>query len=134
GSGKDVFTNNCTAEITRTNNALMWVGGTAKLNPQIWPWLAPWFRGYTNRPVLDRVAGEDPDQVLKALADLYKIGTKRNKKLGPLSKHRPTPTDPAYVFVLVEAADFLRDHDSKRVKTFDGRTWSPSGLVDVITR
>src|SRR5690606_23157712 len=49
-------------------------------------------------------------------------------------KHRPTPTDPAYVFVLVEAADFLRDHDSKRVKTFDGRTWSPSGLVDVITR
>lgn len=134
GSGKDVFTNNCVAETTRTNNAKVWIGGTAKLMPQIWPWLAPWFRGLTDRPLLDRVAGENPTQVGRMLADLYKIGTQRNKKLGPLSKHHPTPTDPAYVGVLVEGADFLRDHDTMRIKTFDGRTWSPSALLDVITR
>lgn len=134
GSGKDVFTNNVVGESTWTNNALLWVGGTAKLMPQVWPWLAPWLRGLTDRPLLDRIAGEDPKKVLQMLADLYEIGTRRNKKLGPMAKHTPTPQDPAYVMVLVEASDFLRDHDDKRIKTFDGRTWSPSALMDVITR
>ncbi|GAA2822582.1 hypothetical protein [Saccharopolyspora taberi] len=134
GSGKDVFTNNVHAEIGNTTNCKTWVGGTAKLMPQVWPWLAPWLRGQTSKPALDRIAGEDPAEVGQMLADLYKIGTLRNKKLGPLSKHKPTAKDPAYFMTLVEASDFLRDHDDMRIKTFDGRTWSPSKLADVLTR
>lgn len=134
GSGKDVFTNCCHAEIGNTNDCLLWIGGTAKMVPQAWPWIAPWIKGLTQRPMVDRVAGEDPQQVLRMMADLYKIGTLRNKKLGPKSKHRPTPQDPAYFMTLTESSDLLRDHPDETITTFDGRRWTASKLADVLMR
>lgn len=134
GSGKDVFNNNIIAECTRRRDVKVQVAGTDKLIPAVWPWIEPWLRGDTTRPILDRVAGEDPNSVLRCLRDLYKIGKLRNKKLGRYSKHKPTPEDPAYVLVLVEAADFLRDHGNESIKLHDGRSMTGSKLVDAITR
>ncbi len=134
GSGKSVFTNNVIAEVTHCCDALLWICASDKLLPLIYPWLHPWFAGTTQRPVLDWVAGEDPTRVLQQLASLYKLVKLRNKKLGPLSKFEPTPTDPAIECILEEASDLLIDNSTVTIRTFDGKEMNGSQLVNAITR
>ena len=134
GSGKSVFTNNVIAEVTHCSDALLWICASDKLLPLIYPWLHPWFAGTTERPVLDWVAGEDPARVLQQLAALYKLVKLRNKKLGPVSKFEPTPTDPAINCILEEASDLLLDNSTVTIRTFDGKEMNGSQLVNAITR
>jgi hypothetical protein len=134
GSGKSVFTNNVIAEVTHCCDSLLWICASDKLLPLIYPWLHPWFAGMTDRPVLDWVAGEDPTRVLQQLAALYKLVKLRNKKLGPMSKFEPTPTDPAIECILEEASDLLLDNSTVTIRTFDGKEMNGSQLVNAITR
>ncbi|MBV9030865.1 MAG: hypothetical protein JO364_11305, partial [Pseudonocardiales bacterium] len=134
GSGKSVFSNNVIAEVTHCCDALLWICASDKLLPLIYPWLHPWFAGTTDRPVLDWVAGEDPTRVLQQLAALYQLVKLRNKKLGPLSKFEPTPTDPAIECILEEASDLLLDNSTITIRTFDGKEMNGSQLVNAITR
>jgi hypothetical protein len=134
GSGKSVFTNNVIAEVTHCCDALLWICASDKLLPLIYPWLQPWFTGVTDRPVLDWVAGEDPSRVLEQLAALYQLVKLRNKKLGPMSKFEPTPTDPAIDCILEEASDLLLDNSTLTIRTFDGKQMTGSQLVNAITR
>lgn len=134
GSGKSVFTNNVIAEVTHCCDALLWICASDKLLPLIYPWLHPWFTGVTDRPVLDWVAGEDPSRVLQQLAALYQLVKLRNKKLGPMSKFEPTPTDPAIDCIVEEASDLLLDNSTVTIRTFDGKEMNGSQLVNAITR
>lgn len=134
GSGKTVFANNVLAECTHCLDNLAWIAASDKLIPLIYPWLFPWFSGMTRRPVIDRVAGEDPKRVLQMLADGYKVAKLRNKRLGPQSKFEPTPEDPAISIFLEEASDLLIDNSTVTIKTFDGKEMNGSQLVNAITR
>lgn len=134
GSGKSVFTNNVLADTTHCLDNLAWIAASDKLIPLIYPWLFPWFSGMTRRPVIDRVAGEDPKRVLQMLADGYKVAKLRNKRLGPQSKFEPTPEDPAISIFLEEASDLLIDNSTVTIKTFDGKEMNGSQLVNAITR
>ncbi|MEU4807435.1 hypothetical protein [Actinosynnema sp. NPDC023587] len=134
GGGKSVFTNNVLADCTHCLDNLAWIAASDKLIPLIYPWLFPWFSGMTRRPVIDRVAGEDPKRVLRMLADGYKVAKLRNKRLGPQSKFEPTPQDPAISIFLEEASDLLIDNSTVTIKTFDGKEMNGSQLVNAITR
>ncbi|HYQ69078.1 hypothetical protein [Actinophytocola sp.] len=132
GSGKSVCLNCVIAGVTRCPDLELWIGTTSKLMPIIWPWLAPWLSGETAKPVIERVAGENLDEVLLMLADLYKVAKLRNRRLGPLgSKHKPTRLDPAILCILDEATD-VAENKTQKVRTFDGREWTTSALFKAI--
>lgn len=134
GGGKDVFTNNVIAQTTCPDGEV-WVGGSDKLSPLVWPWLLPWFKGETDRPVLGRVAGEEPMEVLKMLADLLHAVKLQNKQLGPGGSSRlPSPQDPAITCIITEASDLLIDHHRVAIKCFDGVVRNGSQLVNAIAR
>lgn len=134
GSGKSVFANNIIASVLECNDAELWIGGTDKLAPLVYPWLLPWFLGRTDKPAIRYVAGQDPQHVTEQLAELYRIAKLRNRKLGRLSVHHPTPDDPAYVYLLEEASDLLMYHQNVRVRTFDGHNWNASELLNVLAK
>lgn len=135
GSGKDVFLNNIIARVSECNDARLWVGGSDKLSPLVWPWLLPWFTRGTQQPIFDRIAGEDPYEVLRMLADLLHAVKLQNKRLGPRGNMRtPTPDDPGIVCIITEATDLLRAHGRKKVPCFDGQQRTGSQLIDDICR
>lgn len=131
GGGKSVFTNGNIAAITRCHDAMVWAVGIEKLVPLVFPWLVPWLRGDTSEPVLDWVAGEDPVEAAKLLADAYAYVKIQNKRLGARDKHEPTPDDPAIVLIIDEATQLLRRNDLT-ITTFDGKTWTPASLVSAL--
>lgn len=129
GGGKTVETNVKIGRITECGNALVWVGATEKLMPLVYPWLRPWLAGLSDRPVLDRVAGQDPGDVLDMLADVYLIVKMRNARNTRTSKHTATPEKPAVIVFLEEAGDLARRKGLK-VRTFDGAEWTASALLE----
>ncbi len=132
GSGKTVFLNNLIAAVTRTNDAVVWLGATKKFTPLVLPWLAPWLLGKTNRPLIDYVAGPEPYRVLEMLADFYKLVCERNDELGAESKFTPSPQDPAVITFIDEASDLLDRHSDVKILTHEGNEWNASRLVDAI--
>jgi hypothetical protein len=134
GSGKTVLNNNVIAETTHCCDALLWIAASDKLIPLIYPWLYPWFAGMTTRPMIDWVAGEDPQRVLEMLAAAYKLTKLRNKRLGPISMFEPSAADPAIVCLLEEASDLLIDNNTVTIKTYDGKVMTGSQLVNAIVR
>jgi len=135
GSGKTVVENNIAAGVLRCCDAELWIGGVKKLNPLVYPWLKPWFTGQTDRPALGYVAGTDPYEVLKMLADLYKFATLRNDDLGEESNFVPTPEDPAVFCLLEEASALLVEQADVKIKVFDSpKPMNGSALVAAITR
>ena len=134
GSGKSVLTNDVLAAVTRTADCRAWVGACDKLLPLVVPWLWPWLAGQTERPVLDRVAGEDPREVLLMLADAYRYAKLYNQRLGKVSRRTPTPQEPALVVVLEESSALLIDNADVTITTFDGKRMNGSQLIVAITR
>lgn len=134
GSGKTVFANNIIGGATRTVDGKVWIGATSKLNPLVIPWLAPWLLGHTTEPVLDRVAGEDPQEVTDMLADFYHVVCLHNEQLGKESQRIATPADPAVVCIIEEASDLLEDYPHIKSKTHDGHLWNASKIINAIAR
>lgn len=131
-AGKSVLANNFIARITGCGNALVWVGATDKLTALVWPWLRSYFEGKCSRPVLDWVAGMDPDEVLKMLAAAYKLACDRNAVMSDESKMRPTAQMPA-VFVILEETSHAMEF-SNWIITHDGIKANISKLIKLIVR
>lgn len=134
GGGKTVFTNCLLAGVLECGDAEVWIGGTSKLSPLVYPFLLPWLLGRTDRPAIQYVAGEDPRSVTEMLAELYREAKRRNSKLGRKSKHDPSKDEPAIVCVIEEASDLLMNHDTVRVPTFDGHSWNASQILNAIAQ
>lgn len=132
GSGKSVFGNNMFAEVSRTNNAEIWVGATQKLVPLVLPWLLPWLKGKTDKPLLGYVAGQDPEDVTQMLAELYRVTCLLNDELTTESTRTPTPNDPAYICFIEEATRLYKDHSHVTVICHDGVERNASKLLDAI--
>lgn len=133
GGGKSVLLHNLIEAATRCTNVIVMVATTSKLMPIIWPWLEPWLRGTTQRPVIEAVAGESLAEVLHLLKTVYRLTKERNALLGPAgSKHRATAEDPAFWLVLDEATD-VATATEETVRTFDGKEWSAAKLFMYLT-
>lgn len=132
GGGKSVVCNNLFEAVTACNDSLIWATAIEKLVPLAFPWLVPWLRGDTDRPVFDRVAGEDPGEVAKLLADAYAYVKLQNKRLGAKDKHEPSPDDPGLVLIIDESPQLARRTDL-RITTFDGEEWTVTKLLSALT-
>src|SRR5690606_22685975 len=73
GSGKSVLASNRIAESPRTSDASLWIGARNKLVPLVIPWLLPWLKGQTQRPVIDYVAVQDPLSITEMMAEFYRV-------------------------------------------------------------
>jgi hypothetical protein len=128
--GKSVQTNGMIGRLGECDDVLIIAAGTEKLLPLVYPWLAPWLEGKAERPALDGVAGQRPQDVLAMLADLYLIVKMRNARNTRKSKHVPRHGSPAVIVIIEEATDLLRN--KTRVQTFDGKWWTASTLLERI--
>lgn len=132
GAGKSNLVNNIIGRITGTMNALVWVAATDKLVPLVWPWLRAWLSGKTSRPILDYVAGQDIDSVLRLLRATYRLVCERNARLEDESKIRPTADLPV-VFVILEEVSHLTDFPDT-IRTHDGIDCTASDLLKMIAQ
>lgn len=130
GGGKSVFAHNLIGGVTRTNNARLWIGGTLKLAPLVIPWLAPWLLGHTDRPVIHRIAGQDPRQVTQMLADFYEVVCRHNDTLGDTDQRISTPEDPAVMCFIDEASHLLKNFSHIKVKTHEGQDWNATQIIN----
>ncbi|MDQ0376526.1 hypothetical protein [Amycolatopsis thermophila] len=131
GSGKSILAHNFIAEFVRRHDLELWCCGVKKMMPLVGPWLHPWLTGLTDRPVIQRIGGENIDEVLLMLADFYMAASLQNKRLGFVDKRKPTPEDPALVLIIDEATSLAKITEPK-IETFDGRVWTASALLDEI--
>lgn len=133
-SGKSTFTHNYLDNLLSKIDCLVWVAGVQKLMPLIGSWLYPWLTGQTSRPVIDRIAGEEPEEVLILLDDFLKLATTLSKELLLEDKRRVSPENPAICLILDEASALAENKDV-RINTFDGReNVTASQLINDICR
>lgn len=130
GGGKSVLANVLIARITECTNATIWIGASDKLVPLVYPWLRPWFQGLSERPAIERVAGQDPRDVLDMLADVYLYVRLVNARNTVSSKHTATTKRPALIVFIEETGDLVSR--KAKVTTYDGETWTASGLINRI--
>lgn len=129
-SGKSTYTHNYIAAWLASYDGELWVAGMRKLMPLVGPWLDPWLHGYAPRPCLQRIAGEDPDEVLKLLADFYEVANEYNKTLLD-DKRDITPDEPAMGLIIDESST-IAHYTEKKVKTYDNRWWTAEALFNEI--
>jgi len=129
-SGKSVLLNNVIARLLECDDAVVWVGGTVKLMPLVYPWLEPWITRQTTRPAIDWVAGERQQEVLEMLADALRVISDRCQLLGSESKLNPSHRLPALVIILDEASEALKSPD--RIKCHDGVMRCASEIANLI--
>lgn len=132
GSGKSRATNSLIGRIGECGDVLVGVIASSKLVPAVYPWLKPWLEGRTEKPALDFVAGQDPQQVLLMMAAIYQIVRTRNEQLSNEATHTPTPEAPAIVLFIEEAGDMAGRKDT--IVTHDGQTVSFSKLLHMLTK
>ncbi|AFM10430.1 FtsK Spo IIIE protein [Saccharomonospora phage PIS 136] len=133
-SGKSTFTHNYLDNLLSKPDCLVWVAGVQKLMPLIGSWLYPWLTGQTNRPVIDRIGGEDPEEVLYLLDDFLNLATALSKELILEDKRKVSPENPAICLILDEASALAENKDV-RINTFDGReNITASQLINDICR
>lgn len=130
GSGKSTYIQNYLAAWLASYDGEVWVAGMRKLMPLVGPWLDPWLLGYAPRPVIQRIAGESADEVLKLLADYYEIANEYNKKLLD-DKRIITPDEPAMTLIIDESST-TANYTEKKVKTYDDRWWTAEELFSEI--
>lgn len=68
GGGKTNVLNVAIRRCLESDEGEVWLVGVNKLVKLAWPWLLPWLQGRTDRPVIDRVAGESIESCLRTLA------------------------------------------------------------------
>lgn len=132
GSGKSRVLNSMIGRVGECGDALVGVIASSKLVPAVYPWLKPWIEGKTDKPAIDFVAGQDPDQVLLMLAAIYLVVRERNAALSNESTHTPSPEAPAVVLFIEESGD-MPGH-KRKATTHDGREVTFSELVDMLCR
>lgn len=130
-SGKSTYLHNVIECLLAKNDGLVWICGVKKMMPLVGPWLYPWLQGKTHRPIIDRIAGENVDDVLLLLADVYLLIAVLGKKVIlddklPLSREMPALT------VIIDEAKSLARLKEPKVETFDGREWTVSELLSEI--
>ncbi|QYN17567.1 hypothetical protein [Amycolatopsis sp. DSM 110486] len=131
GSGKSVWAHNLIDNVLAPVDSLAWLCGVKKILPLVGPWLYPWLTGQTDRPVIDRIGGENVDEVLLMLADFYMICSLQNKRNGFESKRKVGREEPAITLFIDESSSLCRIKEPK-VTTFDGQTWTASELINAI--
>src|SRR5690625_3149904 len=133
-SGKSTFTNNIIDNLASKIDGLLWVAGVQKLMPLVGSWLYPWLTGRTSRPVIDRLAGEEPEQVLYLLDDFLKLAVTLSKQLLLEDKRDVDPQRPA-INLIIDEASALAENKEIGINTFDGRkNITASQLINDICR
>lgn len=131
GSGKSRVLNSMLGRIGECGDVLVGVVACAKLVPAVYPWIKPWVEGKSEKPALDFVAGQDPEQVMWMLAAIYQVLCEYNDSLSNESTLVPTSAQPAVVLFVEEAGQMPRH--GATVNTHDGQTVAFSTLIDMIT-
>lgn len=112
GGGKSTICNVVAAEDFACDHWEVWVITRQKLVPLVWPWLEPWLRGETDRPIFDRICGESQEQVLEGLADAVVLMTEWNRHIGTDGVRQPAPGDSGLTLILDEASSSLTDRET----------------------
>jgi hypothetical protein len=108
----------------------VWIVGTNKCLKLARPWLDPWLRRQTDRPVIDWVAGEEIWPVLRALASAYEYAVACNRKTKGNSARKPTRGAGALAVFMDEASDTLMRRET--IMCCDGVKRNASELCDKI--
>jgi hypothetical protein len=127
GGGKTNTINVWTARHLEFAMGEVWFVGKHKLVKMARPWLEPWLRGETDRPVLDRVSGEDMQAVLRALSDAHQFATITNRKTPGNQARVPTPGKGFLWLVIDEKTHVLEDMTP--IRCWDGEKRTASQLV-----
>jgi hypothetical protein len=130
GSGKSTVGHNIIESWAAAHDAEVWVAGMRKLMPMVGPWIDPWLLGLAPRPPIQRIAGEDPDEVLRLLADFYRVANEYNKRLLD-DKRVITPDEPAMILIIDESST-IAHYTDKEVDTYDGRSFLAEELFNEI--
>jgi hypothetical protein len=126
GAGKGNVINVLVAELTASREGEVWMAANQKLVQLVYKWLLPWLRRITDRPVIDRVAGQSQREVLEMLADALHYATLCNEQLG---------VDPVRVYgagrgalavILDESSDVLESRET--IVLWDGRRMNASQI------
>lgn len=132
GSGKSNLANNIIGRITGCADALVWVAATDKLVPLVWPWVRSWFEGTAERPVLDWVAGQTADSVLRLLRGAYRLACERNARLDDQAKMRASSREPV-VYVMIEEVSHAIEF-TDLIETHDGQDVTVGDLIKMIAQ
>lgn len=130
-SGKTVLAHNYLDNLLSKTDNLTWVAGTYPMNPLVLPWLRPWLTGRTNRPVIDRIAGTDPIEVLTLLDDFRHLTTVLSRRALYSPYRDVIPGVPAISLVIDNASHLLRDKNL-RINTRDGKEMAASEILSDI--
>lgn len=130
GSGKSRCTNAMIGRLGECGDVLIGVVASNKLVPLVYPWIKPWLEGKTDRPAIDFVAGQDPNQVLLMMAAIYQIVCWRNAQLSDEDVHVPTPQAPAIVLFIEESGKMADRRET--VTLHDGTVANFSKLLHMI--
>lgn len=119
GSGKTGALNVIIARHLESDQGEVWLVGTNKLTKMARPWLEPWLRGETPKPVIDWVGGEGPQAALRALASAYQYAVECNRRTKGNDARKPSRGRGALLVVLEEAPDLL-ERNNVTVECCDG--------------
>lgn len=111
GGGKTNLLNVIIARHLPSDEGEVWLGGTNKLIKVALPWLMPWLTGRTDRPVIDRVAGESQEEFLAMLADAYQYAVLCNSATPGNDARKPTRGRGALLLIIDEASHPLKRND-----------------------
>lgn len=128
GSGKTAALNVIIARHLESDQGEVWLVGTNKLIKLARPWLEPWLRGQTDRPVIDWVGGEGPVAALRALAAAYEYAVKCNRRTKGNDARKPLRGKGALCVIIEEAPDLL-ERNSVRIMCCDGVERNASQLA-----
>lgn len=133
GGGKTNTLNVVIRRHLESDECEVWLVGVEKLTKLAWMWLLPWLRGETDRPVIDRVAGESIEAALRALADAYQYTVLSNRKQRGNKARRPERGKGGLVLVLDEKSYLLKQNQVV-IKCFDGVERNASQLVAALVK
>lgn len=111
----------------------VWLVGTNKLVKLAELWLMPWLRGETDRPAIDRVAGEAPEVALGALRDAYHYAVLCNRATSGNKARNPAKGGGALLVIIDEASHLLERNDLV-IRCHDGVQRNASQLVSAIQK
>lgn len=136
GGGKTAGLNSAPiAHGLQSDQGEVWLVGNNKLIKLARPWLEPWLRGETDRPVIDWVAGEGAQAALRALASAYQYAVECNRKTKGNDARKPTRGKGALRVIVDECSYLLELRGSAyEIECCDGVKRNPSQLCAAIQK
>lgn len=132
GGGKTGGLNVITARSLESDQGEVWLVGTKKLVKLARPWLEPWLRGKTDRPVIDWVAGEDVKACLRALDSALQYAIECNGKTRGNNARKPARGRGALRVIIDESSDLQERRDT--IRCCDGVTRNASQVISQIQK